>query len=154
MTRVARFQPAIIAARSGWAARTATTRNVAELSESDGSVVSVQQVKARTAHEIPSRPPIRLEVGDEVQVSARDSDWSEFVFVTAPQGTGWVPARHLSQPSGRATVRAAYDTTELPTRPGEVLEVIAEDVVSGWLWCRSSSDRRGWVPVRTVEKGS
>lgn len=53
-----------------------------------------------------------------------------------------VPARHLSQPSVPAVVQRAYDTTELPTRAGEGLEVIAEDSMSGWLWCRSSNDQQ------------
>lgn len=81
----------------------------------------------------------------------RDTEWPEFVFVAAAHGTGWVPARHLSEPSGPAVVQTAYDTSELPTRVGDVLDVLAEDLSSGWLWCRSSSGRQGWVPVRTVE---
>lgn len=111
-------------------------------------------VTARKAHEIPDRPPLQLIVDEEVQAGDRDAEWPEFVFVTTRQGTGWVPARHLSQPSGSAVVETAYDTTELPTRVGEVLEVVSEDLVSGWLWCRSISNsgrRQGWVPMKTVE---
>lgn len=51
-------------------------------------------------------------------------------------------------------VQAAYDTTELPTRVDEVLAVVAEDLLSGWVWCESKSardGRQGWVPGRTVE---
>lgn len=106
---------------------------------------------ARTAHEIPDRAPLRLAVGDEVQVGDRDTEWPEFVFVTAAHGTGWVPARHLSEAAGRALVTTAYDTTELTTRTREVVEVVTEDLISGWLWCRSGTGREGWVPVRTVE---
>lgn len=87
----------------------------------------MKRVTARTAHEIPDRAPLQLTVGDEVQAGVHDSEWPELVFVTAAR------------------------TTELPTRVGEVLDVLAEDVISGWLWCRSSSGRQGWVPVRTVE---
>ena len=86
-----------------------------------------------------------------MQAGDRDTEWPEFVFVTAAHGTGWVPARHLSQPFGPAVVQTAYDTTELPTRVGEVLNVVAEDLVSGWLWRRSSIGREGWVPIKTVE---
>jgi hypothetical protein len=114
----------------------------------------VKRVKALVAHEIPDRPPLQLAVGEEVQAGVRgtDREWPEFVFVTADHGSGWVPARHLSKPSGPAIVQTAYDTTELPTRVGEVLDVVAEDLVSGWLWCRSSSDQEGWVPIKTVEE--
>ena len=47
-------------------------------------------------------------------------------------------------------VRTAYDTTELPAQPGDVLDVLEEDVQSGWLWCRNREGREGWVPVSTV----
>lgn len=42
--------------------------------------------------------------------------------------TGSGPVRHLSQPTGTATVQTAYDTTELPTQVGEVLEVVHQDL--------------------------
>jgi hypothetical protein len=122
------------------------------LSAAGGRVVLVKRVKATAAHEIPERPPLQLNVGEEVKAGDRDSEWPEFVYVTAAHGTGWVPARHLSQPSGRAVVHTAYDTTELPTQVGEVLDVLAEDLVSGWLWCRSSIAREGWVPISTVDE--
>lgn len=111
----------------------------------------MRRVTAHAGHEIPDRAPLQVAVGDEVQVGERDTRWPEFVFVTAAHGTGWVPARHLSQPSGAAVARTAYDTTELPTDVGDVLEVLAEDLESGWLWCRSGKGRTGWVPVSTVD---
>jgi hypothetical protein len=111
-------------------------------------------VVAKVAHQIPERRPLRLTVGERVQVGERDSEWPEFVFVTASHGSGWVPARHLSASSGAAVVQTPYDTTELPTRSGEVLEVLDEDLTSGWLWCRGPGGREGWVPVKTVEHAS
>jgi len=51
-----------------------------------------------------------------------------------------------------AVVRTEYDTTELPTAVGEVLDVLIEDLQRGWLWCRSGSGREGWVSVKTVEE--
>jgi hypothetical protein len=109
---------------------------------------------AKVAHEIPDRPPLRLRVGERVDAGHRDTEWPEFVFVTAPHGTGWVPARHLSVPSGSAVVETAYDTTELPTQVGEVLDVLAEDLASGWLWCRSPGGREGWVPLNPLDVGA
>ncbi|SDS37950.1 SH3 domain-containing protein [Microlunatus soli] len=103
------------------------------------------------AHQIPTRLPIQLEVGDHVQVGERDSEWPEFVFVSATHGTGWVPARHLSAGSGSAVVTTPYDTAELPTHAGDVLEVLAEDAQSGWVWCRTANGREGWVPCKTLE---
>jgi hypothetical protein len=105
---------------------------------------------ASTAHRVPERPPLRLDVGDVVEAGARDTEWPAFVFVTTPTGSGWVPARYLSAPRGPAAMVEAYDTTELATRAGEVLDVLACDLEGGWLWCRSSRGDEGWVPVRTL----
>jgi SH3 domain len=112
---------------------------------------AVTSVVAKMAHEIPDRSPLRLAVGERVEVGERDTEWPEFVFVTCARGSGWVPARHLSASAGTATVRTAYDTTELPTQAGERLEVLDEDRKSGWLWCRSHEGREGWVPMKTLE---
>ncbi|MGH7722287.1 MAG: GNAT family N-acetyltransferase [Candidatus Dormibacteria bacterium] len=110
-----------------------------------------RQVRALVAHQVPDRNPLHLSVGERVEVGDRDREWPEFVFVTAAHGSGWVPSRHLSNSAGTAIVETAYNTTELPTEAGEVLEVVVEDSLSGWLWCRSAGGREGWVPSRTVE---
>jgi hypothetical protein len=122
------------------------------LSAAPGKVSGVRQVIARRSHEISERPPVQLGVGDEVEVDERDTEWPEFVFVTGERGSGWVPSRHLSSSSGRAVVKIPYDTTELPTEVGDLLLVVAEDLPSGWLWCRSVSGSEGWIPVKTVEE--
>ncbi|MBA0053773.1 hypothetical protein E0L36_23800 [Streptomyces sp. AJS327] len=108
------------------------------------------RVTAISAHQIPTRDPLRLTTGDEVHAGERSPEWPEFVFVTAKHGAGWVPAEHLSAPSGAVTVKQEYDTTELPTTPGDVLEVLDEDPAGGWIWCRADSGREGWLPLRTV----
>jgi GNAT superfamily N-acetyltransferase len=108
------------------------------------------RVRASSAHKVPKRAPLQLVVGERVTVGERDHQWPEFVFVTSTQGEGWVPARHLSASSGEAVVQHAYDTTELPTQVGDLLEVVEEDLVGGWLRCRDGSGREGWVPVSTV----
>jgi hypothetical protein len=107
-------------------------------------------VLAQSPHQIPDRPPIQLEVGDRVQVGERDPDWPAFVFVASQTGSGWVPERHLDREGAMGVMTQAYDTTELPTELGEELEVLQEDVPSGWLWCRAKTGREGWVPERTV----
>jgi SH3 domain len=109
-------------------------------------------VVARSAHEIPDRPPIRVNVGDRVGVGERDTEWPAFVFVTAEKGSGWIPERHLDRQGASAVVTEGYDTTELPTEEGEELEVLAEDLISGWLWCRGRNGREGWVPERTLSR--
>jgi SH3 domain len=110
----------------------------------------MRTVVAKVAHQIPGRPPLQLAIGERVEVGQWDTEWPEFVFVTAAHGSGWVPARHLSASSGTAVLNTSYDT-ELPTHVGDLLEVLAEDNASGWLWCRSGSGREGWVPINTLE---
>jgi Variant SH3 domain len=112
----------------------------------------VRTIEALTGHQIPDRAALHLNVGQRVEVGERDTRWPEFVFVTAADGSGWVPARHLSRSAGSAVVQTAYDTTELPTQPGDVLEVLAEDRRSGWLWCRTSHGAAGWVPANTLKE--
>ena len=109
-------------------------------------------VVAISAHEIPDRPPIRVEAGDRVSVGERDSEWPAFVFVTSQSGRGWIPERHLDRQDAGAVVRHGYDTTELSTEQGEELEVLHEDAISGWHWCRAKNGREGWVPERTLSR--
>ena len=108
------------------------------------------RVHAEMRHERPNRDPLRVTVGDQVTVGERDTQWPEFVFVSALHGEGWVPARYLTAESGPATVVAPYDTTELAVQPGEELEVLVRDDPSGWWWCRSDSGDEGWVPVAVL----
>jgi hypothetical protein len=110
----------------------------------------VRLAVTRAAHEIPERPPIRLEVDERVEVGERDDEWPAFVFVTTQRGSGWVPERHLDRQGSVAVVVEAYDTTELPTGEGEELEVLRDDPLSGWMWCRAKNGREGWVPERTL----
>jgi len=110
----------------------------------------VRVVVAQSAHEIPDRPPIQIEVGERVEVGERDREWPAFVFIATSRGAGWVPERHLDRDADGAVVKEAYDTTELPTREGEELEAIREDTRSGWIWCRAKTGREGWVPAQTL----
>jgi hypothetical protein len=110
----------------------------------------VSVVVAHSGHRIPQRPPIQLEVGERVEIGERDDDWPAFVFVTTGRGSGWIPERHLDRHGPAAVVNEVYDTTELPTSRGERLEVLREDRLSGWMWCRAGDGREGWVPERTL----
>lgn len=105
-------------------------------------------VRAVKAHAIPDRAPLRVSPGQRVTVGEHDTHWPAFVFVTADNGSGWVPSRYLG-PDG--TVLTPYDTTELPTVAGDLLTVLARDDESGWLWVRAAEGREGWVPIDTVE---
>ena len=102
-------------------------------------------------HRIPERAPLQVAAGERVMVGERDTEWPAFVFVTSPQGEGWVPARHLAGDSGNVTVLTAYDTTELPVDVGDEVDVLERDDLSGWWWCRNEAGEAGWVPVSVLE---
>lgn len=111
---------------------------------------AVHRAVAQSAHGIPSRAPLRLEVGDHVKIGERDTDWPAFVFVSSPKGCGWVPERYLNRDGQTAVAIRSYDTQELSTRAGDVLEIVRVDSPSGWAWCRAPDGREGWVPQRTL----
>lgn len=101
-------------------------------------------------HEIPERAPLVVSPGDVVQVGERDTEWPAFVFVTAPLGTGWIPARHIDIDGPFGIVRVGYDPTELPASAGEQVDVVRDDSESGWSWCRNADGREGWIPHRVL----
>lgn len=123
---------------------------VAVLRASGAVSSAARRVVAHTAHRIPQRVPLRLEPGEGVHAGEHHQRWPQLVFVTCSHGSGWVPASRLSADAGPVEVRAAYDTTELPTRPGERLRVLDEDPQSGWLWCQGRSGASGWVPASSL----
>ncbi|WP_243226533.1 SH3 domain-containing protein [Microbacterium sp. CIAB417] len=65
-----------------------------------------------------------------------------------------MPARHIDIDGTAGMVRTGYDTTELPARAGDVVEILADDAESGWSWCRDATGREGWVPNRALARMS
>ncbi|HLT96700.1 MAG TPA: SH3 domain-containing protein [Acidimicrobiia bacterium] len=110
------------------------------------------QVRAIADHEVPSRPPLRVEPGDVVRVGERSSEWPAFVFVESDSGRGWVPSRHLDTTKDLTVVEVAYHTKELAVRSGEILDLRERDDESGWHWCRNGAGDEGWVPVAVLEE--
>lgn len=87
-----------------------------------------------------------VSLGDVVMVGEHDGQWPQFVFVTTGHGAGWVPDRYIDHDGDRGTVRVAYDTTELPGRAGQTVELVRDDPTSGWAWCRNADGDEGWMP--------
>jgi quercetin dioxygenase-like cupin family protein len=114
----------------------------------------VGRAVAVESHVVSERPPLTVSPGIVVTVGRRDDEWPAFVFVESADGAGWIPSRYLSADSGRATATHAYETTELATTVGEVLEILVPDDESGWHWCRAADGRVGWVPTRTLRPAS
>lgn len=101
-------------------------------------------------HQAPERPALRVAPGEVVRVGEWDAEWPAFVFVTTDRGAGWIPGRYLAISDSSGTVVTGYDTTELTVGAGEEVEVIVDDSVSGWSWCRSDAGLEGWVPNRAL----
>lgn len=95
--------------------------------------------------------PIRFKSGEIIAVGHRDQQWTAYLWCTAQDGSqGWVPETYLEM-NGRseAVARRDYDGTELTVARGEVLERLDEE--GGWLLCRTSQGRIGWLPRDVVE---
>jgi len=107
--------------------------------------------RVRADHTVPDRAPHRFEAGDTVALGKRDTEWPAFVFVTARDGSGWVPFRHVDTTSSPPRMRTAYDTQEIPASEGEVVHLLRDDPESGWVWCRKTDGREGWLPHRALE---
>jgi len=109
------------------------------------------RVRVVRSHAVPSRPPLVLVPGDQVEVGEGSTEWPAFVFVTAKHGEGWVPERYFTPDRPRAVTIVRYDTTELAASKGDVLLVVEQDDESGWWWCRANSGDVGWVPIEVLE---
>lgn len=97
-------------------------------------------------HDIPDRAPLSIRPSEKVHVGERDTQWPAFVFVTSSSGSGWVPARYIEVHGETGTVLTSYNTVELPAVEGETVEVLHDDVESGWSWCRNTDGQEGWIP--------
>lgn len=96
-----------------------------------------------------SEPPLIIEPGDVLTImDALSKEWPEFVLVLNGKGErGWVPARYLKHQEKGALAIKRYDTTTLNPLEGEMLEIVEEDLTSGWLWCRDRNGRLGWFAM-------
>lgn len=93
-------------------------------------------------------PPLKMRPGDPMTVVGGGGGWPPFVEVVTPRGErGFVPRRHLKLEGTSAVAAEPYDTTTLDPDVGEVLTVLAEDVESGWFWCRDSEGNDGWFAI-------
>ena len=96
--------------------------------------------------------PIQVTPGERVTVVATsEGDFPGFVCVANSAGaTGWVPKRYLNAERPIAVVVHPYDTTVLMPQVGDRVEVLEDDVESGWSWCRADGSAEGWVMNRAL----
>lgn len=106
-------------------------------------------VCVKTAHTTHYPDPLRFKQGDGLTVGRRDTQYDGWVWTTTVTGhSGWAPEQLLSIEGSQAIAQSDYNATELNTRPGERLIVLAE--LNGWYWVQNERGQKGWVPVETV----
>ena len=98
--------------------------------------------------------PIKLAVGERVQLAHEDQQWSGWIWCRTQLGaTGWAPKQiFLPAEDGQHAAVEDYDATELPVERGQRVEVMFE--LNGWAWCRTLDGGCGWVPKEHLGNGS
>ncbi len=95
--------------------------------------------------------PIRLRLGDVVQVGVRDEEWPAFAWVTTADGNaGWAPVAWLRPVGGgRAMALREYDARELDAERGDAVLLHLEH--GGWWWSERADGTQGWLPAAELE---
>jgi hypothetical protein len=105
--------------------------------------------RVRTSYTSAFPDPLKLEVGQEVTVGERESEWPGWIWCRTGDGKeGWVPTAYVERKANTATVLQDYDATELTAAEDELLTVVKEE--AGWLWCRKQNGDCGWLPKANV----
>ena len=83
----------------------------------------------------------------------RDQEWPAFLWCVHEDGrAAWIPIDYLQKDGTKGRLLTNYDSTELDARVGEILTILKS--TGGWLWCRNSAGKIGWIPEKNVEMGA
>lgn len=102
-------------------------------------------------YEVAYTNPIRLRIGDKVQITKRETnpDWLGWVFCIDKNGiSGWVSKNYLKIEGSSAEVLKNYDASELAVTAGEQVYCLMTEF--GWAWVRNNQKLEGWVPVKNL----
>lgn len=94
--------------------------------------------------------PIQIAAGEPIELDGRRDDWDGHIWLWAKNvdgKEGWVPDCLISSATP-ATATEDYTAMELSCHKGQSLT--AERFMHGWVFCRNSDGRRGWVPERNL----
>jgi flagellar basal body rod protein FlgF len=109
------------------------------------------KVRAKKASRPTNRDPINMQTGDKLEVAGEEEEG--WIWCRNRAGKeSWVPLSYLSAESEEKTRTALtdYDATELPVEEGEEFQAELEE--SGWLWCKNTQGKWGWVRLAQVER--
>ena len=106
----------------------------------------------RTTYAVQYADPVKVNAGARVTVDRRDGGFTRWLWCRAEDGReGWVPETILtSSQAGQATVKEAYEATEVPLEAGASVEVLSE--FDGFAWVRREDGRQGWVPATVLDR--
>lgn len=112
-----------------------------------------QNVEVNRCYRIAYTDPIKLAVGESVQLAHEDQQWSGWIWCKTRLGqNGWAPKQiFLPAEEGLYAVVEDFDATELDVELGQHVEVIFE--LNGWAWCRAAGRGDGWGPKEHLGNG-
>lgn len=93
--------------------------------------------------------PINVRKGEKVLVGKEyegEEDWVNwrYCYKTDKSQEGWIPEQLLNISSQHGVLKEDYTAKELTINKGKKVEGINE--LNGWVWCRDSQGREGWIP--------
>jgi hypothetical protein len=91
----------------------------------------------------------QVSAGESVNIIEREGEWAGWLWCVNHAGTGaWVPESYLDIRSDHAVLLHDYESTELDANVGDILHLGKH--VSGWVWCKDSEGREGWLPKNCI----
>lgn len=96
--------------------------------------------------------PIKLAVGERVQLAHEDQQWSGWIWCKTRLGqNGWAPKQiFLPAEDGLFAAVEDFDATELNAESGQTVEILFE--LNSWAWCRADGGGMGWVPRENLSR--
>ena len=95
--------------------------------------------------------PISLKAGDMIILTGRQDNWEGHIWVWAKSMDGlegWIPDTIVKRSNAGFVATEDYTAAELTCQKGET--VTGEKETHGWVFCRASDGRLGWVPRKNL----
>ena len=107
--------------------------------------------RAAADHQRSYDVPLVLVPGERVTVIRRDTAWPDWFWCINGEGlSAWVHDEILVRHGdGAAEVRRSYSSMELSVAAGD--ELVGDQELGGWVWCRDEHGNEGWVPSANLE---
>ena len=112
--------------------------------------VAPSAYRVTKAYDSPYTVPWRVQLGDRLVVTPKESEGDGWLWCTRPDGESrWVPAGYLERRDEVYVMLRDYEATELAVNEGETVAA-SGPAESGWFWCTAADGRSGWVPAENL----